>query len=176
MSDDWSDLSFLSYVDIHSRTELALFSIEHVKRFFSMAGLDSSKVPNDGFYPMPYEKISTLLIRQMEIVSTQSRLKDKLNEQASEIWRLKELINRDRTGLALGLNTVIQIAKGFDWICEGRGPYEYDDDRYRMEVGSLITKVIDTADKCLFASGERANEAFHPRAQKTNEMFLELCK
>lgn len=92
---------------------------------------------------------------------------------SAEVARLKALIERDKTGLALGLNKIQRIAKSFDWICEGRGPYEYDDDRYRMEVGSLIVQVLAVAEEHLHASGELANEAFRPRAKETARMLIQ---
>lgn len=95
---------------------------------------------------------------------------DMLKKEAeAEVERLRTLINRDRTGLAAGLDEVRRIAQGYDWICEGRGPYRYDDDRYRMEVGSLISKVVEAAGRALRDSGSRVDEAFHPRAQATTE-------
>ena len=93
------------------------------------------------------------------------------DDAAGEIARLKDLLHRDKTGLALGLNKIQRIAKGFDWICEGRGPYEYDDERYRMEVAILITQVLAVAEEHLRASGDLANEAFHPRAKETARML-----
>ncbi len=35
---EWSDAEFLGYVDEHSRTDLALFSREHVNRLLRLAG------------------------------------------------------------------------------------------------------------------------------------------
>jgi hypothetical protein len=93
----------------------------------------------------------------------------------AEIVRIKDLIDRDRTGLAAGLNEVKRVAAGWDWLCEGRGPYEYDDDRYRMEIGALISKVVDVANAALKASGDRANEAFIPRARLTAQHLTEAC-
>lgn len=34
----WTDEQFLGYFDLHSRTERALFSTEHISRLFSLAG------------------------------------------------------------------------------------------------------------------------------------------
>lgn len=93
----------------------------------------------------------------------------------AENARLLKLIERDRTGLGIGLVQVVTIASGFDWLCEGRGPYRYDDQRYRLEVGSLITQVVDTANAALVASGALVTEAFHPRATATDAMLREDC-
>lgn len=38
--DDWDDESFLGYVEIHSRTELALFHRDHAIRLIKLAGQD----------------------------------------------------------------------------------------------------------------------------------------
>ncbi|TAL29083.1 MAG: hypothetical protein EPN98_21830 [Phenylobacterium sp.] len=81
-----------------------------------------------------------------------------------EVTRLKSLIDRDRTGLAFGLDKARKTARGYRWICEGRGPYAYDDDRYREETGRLVDAIVAIADEHLRASGELANEAFHPPA------------
>ena len=88
-----------------------------------------------------------------------------------EVERLKGLLNRDRTGLAAGLDAVRKIATSYDWICEGRGTYAYDDDRYRMEVGALITQVVAAVTEALRASGAVVDEAFHPRARETALML-----
>ncbi len=103
-----------------------------------------------------------------ELERTQARLK----EATAETARLTDLLNRDRTGLAKALVEVRKIACGFDWLCEGRGPYEYDDDRYRMEIGDLISQIVEMADGALSESGTRANEAFYPRAKETQKALL----
>lgn len=38
MSDDWTDEEFLDYVDLHSRTDLHLFSKEHARRLAKLSG------------------------------------------------------------------------------------------------------------------------------------------
>lgn len=85
-----------------------------------------------------------------------------VTSDVDEIARLKALINRDRTGLVLGLDKARKVARGFRWIAEGRGPYAYDDDRYRQETGNLIDQVVAIAEEHLKASGSLADEAFHP--------------
>lgn len=93
----------------------------------------------------------------------------------AEVKRMREFVRVDTEGLANNLREVMTIASGFDWICEGRGPYRYDDDRYRMEVGNLITRVIKVSSDGLLASGQRYTEAFYPRAKITNEALIEEC-
>ena len=102
-------------------------------------------------------------------------LLDALDAAETERKRLLGLLHRDKTGLAKGLVDVRRIALGFDWLCEGRGPYTYDDDRYRMEIGHLVSQVVEVAQTALEESGDRVGEAFHPRAQATRDMLLADC-
>ena len=43
-----------------------------------------------------------------------------------------------------------------------RGPYAWDDDRYREEAGFGMRKCLKIAEDALKASGKIVNEAFHP--------------
>ena len=49
------------------------------------------------------------------------------------------------------------------WVAEGRGCYEWDDDRYKEEAGDALRAVIEIGKKALNDSGKLADEAFHPR-------------
>jgi hypothetical protein len=57
---DWTDKEFLDYVEIHSKTDRALFSNTHIERFARLAGLPHL-TPNGGFNSMFYDDISILL-------------------------------------------------------------------------------------------------------------------
>lgn len=83
-------------------------------------------------------------------------------EHEAEAKRLKGLIDRDGTGLAAALVEVKKRAEGGRWISEGRGSYKYDEDDYRKETGWLVADVVRIAAEALRASGNLANEAFHP--------------
>lgn len=83
---------------------------------------------------------------------------------------LKDALHRDQTGLAQALADVQKIAAGYAWICEGRGPYRYDDGRYRQETAHLISDVTLRAGRALRESGNRAHAlccpARHPLSQE----------
>lgn len=66
-------------------------------------------------------------------------------------------IDRDRSGMAEALNKVKARAKASWWITEGRGSYEWDDDRYKAEVLVCLREVIIIADDGLIASGRLAD-------------------
>jgi hypothetical protein len=57
---DWTDKEFLDYVEIHSKTERALFSPTHVNRFMNLIG---STYWTDAFDAMHYNEIKVPLER-----------------------------------------------------------------------------------------------------------------
>jgi len=46
---------------------------------------------------------------------------------------------------------ILNEVKTRRWICEGRGPYTYDDDRYRAETGFALDAIEEIARKALEA-------------------------
>lgn len=83
---------------------------------------------------------------------TAVRLADVLSEMESAttlLDQMHELLHADQTGLAAGLESVLNVVKGFWWVTEGRGSYEWDDDRYREEMGNMLCAVRDEAQKAL---------------------------
>lgn len=72
----------------------------------------------------------------------------------------KGAIDRDQTGLAAALNKIRAHVKGFGWLLESRGPYEWNDDRYRDEAGHAMRPTIEIAQAALAASGSLADKAF----------------
>lgn len=75
----------------------------------------------------------------------------------SEIERLKDVLHRDQTGLAKALAEVVKTTEGYSWVAQGRGPYEWDDDEYRKEMGRMLAAVEGIARKALQASGNLAH-------------------
>lgn len=55
MSDEWTDEEFLRYVEAHSETERALFSMGHVNRLLKTAG--EKELNGEGFVAMHRENI-----------------------------------------------------------------------------------------------------------------------
>lgn len=103
----------------------------------------------------------------MELVNEVQK-KDQLNK------RLKDALDRDKTGLASALAKVREEVKGRRWICEGRGPYTYDDDRYRLETGLGLDAIEKIAVDALAASGKLAQETLAEKricAHKTVPTF-----
>ncbi len=85
---------------------------------------------------------------------------------AAEVTRLKarvtdleDALNRDRTGLAAGLCQVRRAINGRLWLLDGRGGYEWDDDRYRAEAGLAMRESLAIVEQALRASGDVADTA-----------------
>jgi hypothetical protein len=78
----------------------------------------------------------------------------------ARIAMLKDAIDRDRTGLAAALSRIIKEIRSRSWILEGRGAYEWDDDRYKEEAGLAMREAKNIADDALNASGKLAQQAY----------------
>jgi len=61
------------------------------------------------------------------------------------IDHLMHIIDRDRYVVAHGLTNIIGTLRGYSWLLEGRGPYEWNDDKYREE----FSRVIEAIEKSL---------------------------
>jgi hypothetical protein len=79
----------------------------------------------------------------------------------AETARFKAALNSDRTGLAAGLVAVIDRCKGGWWITEGRGSYEWDDERYRSETRIALEAVVSIATNALRESGALVTRTFN---------------
>lgn len=84
-------------------------------------------------------------------------LKAKIAEKDREIERLKDVLHRDQTGLAHALAQVTEKVKGYEWVTQSRGPYEWDDDEYRKEMGRMLDAIKKISTEGLEASGKLAH-------------------
>lgn len=87
---------------------------------------------------------------------------------------LRELVRADRTGTAKALGEIKKYIHGSMWITEGRGPYEWDDERYKAEAGSALRAVLVLADDALLKSGRIVDAAFKPNLPPPPEV-CDLC-
>ncbi len=91
--------------------------------------------------------------------STRSELAadDQHEELVAEVERLKRILHLDRTGMAKALNECRSEAQSRLEITEGRGSYEWDDDRYRREAGYALQAIIAICADALRDSGNLAH-------------------
>lgn len=97
-----------------------------------------------------YEERNHYREKYFELMARVAMLEDGLKDAL-------DAINRDKTGLARTLDEIITRVNGSVWITEGRGPYEWDDDRYRLETGVMIEAVRKLALGGIAASGRLAD-------------------
>jgi hypothetical protein len=74
-----------------------------------------------------------------------------------EITRLKDVLHIDRSGLAKAIEEIMNHVRSYTWVEDGRGCYEWDDDRYKEEAGAALRKVISMCIEALIASGNTAH-------------------
>src|SRR5262245_60881526 len=88
-----------------------------------------------------------------------------LQDERAETKRLRALINRDRTGLAAGLNAVSRVVAGYSWLPAGEwGSYTYEqqtEETLRREIGQAFSAIEGIATRHLHQSGARADAAFN---------------
>jgi hypothetical protein len=65
-----------------------------------------------------------------------------LAERVEDVDHLRHVIDRDRYIVAAALGSIKQTIAGYAWLMgEGRGPYEWDDDRYRDEFRDAVEAI-----------------------------------
>lgn len=84
-------------------------------------------------------------------------MSDTIESLKAEVEHLKDVLHRDQTGLAKALAEIGQTVAGYSWVASNRGPYEWDDDVYRLEMGRFLKDVGDRAAAALKASGDLAH-------------------
>lgn len=102
-------------------------------------------------------------------------LKAKLAESERERDAARELINRDRTGLANALAGVLKLVQGCSWIGNGEwGSYDYTQQTeatLRSEWSAFEDQSVALIRRALRESGYRADHAFHPsQPDRTEEL------
>lgn len=56
----------------------------------------------------------------------------------TQMDKMHDMLHTDATGLVRGLEQVLGLVAGYEWVTEGRGPYEWDDDEYRKEMRRML--------------------------------------
>lgn len=73
------------------------------------------------------------------------------------IERLMHVLDRDRYVVAYCLGLIETAVRGREWLLEGRGPYEWDDDRYREEFGDAIRSIREAAQPLKIVAWDKAD-------------------
>lgn len=91
-------------------------------------------------------------------VAAQARICDDI---LTRLVVYRNALNRDQTGLAAAMVRVMRCAESYFWVTEERGPYEWDDVRYRQETGTALEMIIFIARAGLTTSGSIADDAIN---------------
>jgi hypothetical protein len=83
-----------------------------------------------------------------------------------EVARLRDLLDRDRTGLTRALNMIADEIESRGWLLEGRGPYEWNDDVYKDQAGIAMRACLTIVTEALVASGDLALAGLFPDEEK----------
>ena len=81
--------------------------------------------------------------RKKAAAALRARLAAPKGVEPSETERLRAVIERDRSQVAEVLSGVRATFRSYGWLLEGRGPYEWDDDRYKDEAGRAWREVTE---------------------------------
>jgi alkanesulfonate monooxygenase SsuD/methylene tetrahydromethanopterin reductase-like flavin-dependent oxidoreductase (luciferase family) len=98
------------------------------------------------------------------ITSTQlDNWRDRCEQAEAEVDRLMGVVERDRTKTAESISTLRGIVAGRSWLGEGRGSYEWDDDKYQEEFRGMIAEFMSALDplRSLAADWSDCPKDFH---------------
>lgn len=73
---------------------------------------------------------------------------------------LLDALDKDATGLAHALAGIQNVITGRSWVTESRGPYYWNDDRYKRETYQAFQAITKILGPALQDSGTRANDAW----------------
>lgn len=131
---------------------------------------DSMRPPRNDYF----KKVNEIVRKRAEVLTSDGytlRLplggsEGRIAELEAEVRRGRELINRDRTGLAEALNAVRKVLHGFRWLGDRDSWASYPDEERTIEtlrdaMASCITQTEELCGQALYASGRRADSSFH---------------
>lgn len=84
------------------------------------------------------QELALKLLETRETISTLLAERDTL---AAQLAAAQAALERDRTKVAETINAVHSEISGRQWLLTGRGPYEWDDDRYRSEFADALKSI-----------------------------------
>lgn len=79
---------------------------------------------------------------------------------------LRHAIDRDRYIVAAVLQEIRKAVRQHEWLLEGRGPYEWDDDRYKDEFADWVENISIAAENLARLAWDKSNsETEQPRVE-----------
>jgi hypothetical protein len=125
------------------------------------------------------DKAEATAEREIRARAAAEQTRDTVRAENAKLWsdisQLEDALHRDKTGLAAALGQIRATVNGRAWVAEGRGPYEWDDDRYKAEAGDALRTVAEIAESALRSSGDLARMAANRGPARDSEERRELA-
>lgn len=93
-----------------------------------------------------FDRVDTLTLENGQLDGKYKIVSDMLTEKMKRIDHLTHVVDRDRYVVSAGINAVETAVRARQWVLQGRGPYEWDDDDYRKEFGIWMEEVYRVMD------------------------------
>lgn len=93
-----------------------------------------------------------------EVLQQRDQYLAQVEKLIEENRKLQDAVDRDKSGLAGALGAVLKEVEGRRWVVQGRGSYEWNDDKYRQETGWALEAIEKIATDALAASAKLAHE------------------
>lgn len=90
------------------------------------------------------DALATVRLREQKIMELTSASAAHLRRAEAAEKRAVEAeaaLERDRTTVAMAVTAMRDAMTRREWLLESRGPYEWDDDRYRDEFGQALKEI-----------------------------------
>lgn len=92
-----------------------------------------------------FQMIEPLIGRDLDFIAASRQLVPDLigalRATEARAERAEAALERDRTKVAETINAVRSEIAGREWVLTGRGPYDWDDDRYRAEFAQALAAI-----------------------------------
>lgn len=83
--------------------------------------------------------------------------REQLARERAENTRLRIAIEADRTLFHCAVKRCKQAIGGFEWLCDSRGPYEWDDEKYQTEFTDAFHTITGALNEVADAAGNMAD-------------------
>lgn len=85
---------------------------------------------------------AAISIRALTPADAREISQDKVLTLEAKLKAIGEVLERDRTIVAELTSRIRDAVKSRDWLMEGRGPYEWDDDRWHSEFAAAAEEIL----------------------------------
>lgn len=100
-----------------------------------------------------------LLEDHRAVENSHAALRKQVEAAEAKVTALRDALEADVTDLWQVTNAIKAAIDARDWITQGRGPYAWDDDRYKEEAGRAFQDILALILDTQILAGNRFHEA-----------------